>query len=156
MKAIQFIPLILLLACPSQAQTGGSIDMRLLRPLYFQVHNARELMQGQIIEQAVELRVRSGSGTGQVYASLSPDVRFPPELARNLMLRLHHTNAPASMVIRREMPLSVKPELVVSQSAEQSRMGEYIYVFDVILKPVHQFVSSGNAGFSINFSTHSL
>lgn len=154
MKTAAFSFLFTMLFVAAAAQPNNrlnQVQVQILKPLQLAYANAMDLLNPQVIPNALQLVINSGQAATSVFAQVS----FTEPVAglnHLLALRLSSKTVGNAIFNTATVPLSQTPALLFMQPRELSEGVAHAYIYDVVLNPTTTMIAPGQYNFAINFT----
>ncbi|MBS1687274.1 MAG: hypothetical protein JSS96_01015 [Bacteroidetes bacterium] len=136
------------------ANPDNNITLTVNQPLVFSYNFADELVHDKIINNALELKVRSAQYNTNIYATLSLIGGDISQFAQQISLRLRNKTSisAATGSANTDIYLANTPVLLFYQPRMIDNTPYYSFYYDVVMHPFTYQVRPGTYNFSILFT----
>jgi len=135
------------------ANPDNNISLAVNQPLIFSYNFADELVHDKIINNALELKVRSAQYNTNLYATLVLTGGDITQFSKQISLRLKNkTSISAAAGTNTDIYLANTPALLFYQPRMIDNTPYYSFYYDVVMHPFTYQVRPGTYNFSILFT----
>lgn len=131
---------------------NGSISVNTTNSLFISYNNVEELLSRKIVENALQLNVKTSKTNYAVYGSISfidpsQDMVFSGKVALKLKTKTSYNAA----VSAAEVPLSNVPVLLFTQPATNNTE-HFNFLYDIVVGPFASQLNPGNFSYTIKIT----
>lgn len=131
---------------------GNAMNVNINNPLYFQYSTVQDMLQPQIINNALSLELHPRQHSLNVYAQINFNGSKHKNIPNGwLALRLINKTSPDAFASNESISLSESPVLLFTQPAGNSN-AVYSFIYSAILNPPTKHIKPDNYSFSITFT----
>ncbi len=152
MKSIITILLCICCAvCKAQQLVANGMVVLQNKPLYFTLAKAENLLQQQVLHNAIEIQVNTEGHALNTYAQVIFNNNTGRTYFVNQMsMRLAYKSSANAVISMIEVPLNSSPSLLfVQPRSNATSLQNHNFVYDLVLKPFTTFIKPDTYSFSL-------